>query len=329
MLSPHFNPRSPCGERPNLAPFLSSSFVFQSTLPVRGATIIRCVVNLHRLRFQSTLPVRGATCRLYRDAQRFAISIHAPRAGSDTQLRRADRQKGHFNPRSPCGERHLDSIGSTKRYISIHAPRAGSDHISIVLSSCNVYFNPRSPCGERRLYAESRLAEYKFQSTLPVRGATARRPGATVTLIFQSTLPVRGATHKWRNHCRAGNISIHAPRAGSDTTAALRGDEEAISIHAPRAGSDGNNTHPGRHRRISIHAPRAGSDRKHGRRNERGAISIHAPRAGSDEHALPLNQQGMWISIHAPRAGSDDNGNNKTTPSSDFNPRSPCGERPA
>ena len=189
--------------------------------------------------FQSTLPVRGATCRLYRDAQRFAISIHAPRAGSDTQLRRADRQKGHFNPRSPCGERHLDSIGSTKRYISIHAPRAGSDtnatagyltapvisihapragsdHISIVLSSCNVYFNPRSPCGERRLYAESRLAEYKFQSTLPVRGATARRPGATVTLIFQSTLPVRGATHKWRNHCRAGNISIHAPRAGSD-----------------------------------------------------------------------------------------------------------------
>ena len=239
LLSPHFNPRSPCGERPNLAPFLSSSFVFQSTLPVRGATIIRCVVNLHRLRFQSTLPVRGATCRLYRDAQRFAISIHAPRAGSDTQLRRADRQKGHFNPRSPCGERHLDSIGSTKRYISIHAPRAGSDtnatagyltapvisihapragsdHISIVLSSCNVYFNPRSPCGERRLYAESRLAEYKFQSTLPVRGATARRPGATVTLIFQSTLPVRGATHKWRNHCRAGNISIHAPRAGSD-----------------------------------------------------------------------------------------------------------------
>ena len=192
---------------------------FQSTLPVRGATIIRCVVNLHRLRFQSTLPVRGATCRLYRDAQRFAISIHAPRAGSDTQLRRADRQKGHFNPRSPCGERHLDSIGSTKRYISIHAPRAGSD------------------------------------------------TNATAGYL---TAPV-----------------------------------------------------------ISIHAPRAGSDRKHGRRNERGAISIHAPRAGSDEHALPLNQQGMWISIHAPRAGSDDNGNNKTTPSSDFNPRSPCGERPA
>ena len=168
--------------------------------------------------FQSTLPVRGATQSCPLSFQFFCISIHAPRAGSDTQLRRADRQKGHFNPRSPCGERHLDSIGSTKRY---------------------------------------------------------------------------------------------------------------ISIHAPRAGSDGNNTHPGRHRRISIHAPRAGSDRKHGRRNERGAISIHAPRAGSDEHALPLNQQGMWISIHAPRAGSDDNGNNKTTPSSDFNPRSPCGERPA
>ena len=33
------------------------------------------------------------------------------------------------------------------------------------------------------------------------------------------------------------------------------------------------------------------------------------------------------ISIHAPRAGGDDNGNNKTTPSSDFNPRPPCGGR--
>ena len=56
------------------------------------------------------------------------------------------------------------------------------------------YFNPRSPCGERRLYAESRLAEYKFQSTLPVRGATAAS-------IFASNIP---------------SISIHAPRAGSD-----------------------------------------------------------------------------------------------------------------
>ena len=60
----------------------SLSFVFQSTLPVRGAThkvieILRYVV------FQSTLPVRGATAAVLYSVAFFCISIHAPRAGSD------------------------------------------------------------------------------------------------------------------------------------------------------------------------------------------------------------------------------------------------------
>ena len=83
----HFNPRSPCGERQNSctdpanqrqisihAPRAGSDKMthsyaqpqpeFQSTLPVRGATLS---TTLHTtfLLFQSTLPVRGATslCR--------------------------------------------------------------------------------------------------------------------------------------------------------------------------------------------------------------------------------------------------------------------------
>ena len=80
----------------------------------------------------------------------------------------------HFNPRSPCGERHLkkssaqdyDAIsihapraGSDQhpnqttcciRYISIHAPRAGSDSAHRRQEQEPGYFNPRSPCGERQ-----------------------------------------------------------------------------------------------------------------------------------------------------------------------------------
>ena len=78
----YFNPRSPCGERPSAQRSPTGKPVFQSTLPVRGATINRFTsyafesisihapragsdpaffVNISALQFQSTLPVRGAT----------------------------------------------------------------------------------------------------------------------------------------------------------------------------------------------------------------------------------------------------------------------------
>ena len=78
--------------------------------------------------------------------------------------------------------------------ISIHAPRAGSDYGG----------EPdQGDCLE-------------FQSTLPVRGAT--RPSVVIALFsaFQSTLPVRGATKRVLLCGAPGDISIHAPRAGSD-----------------------------------------------------------------------------------------------------------------
>ena len=80
-------------------------FQFQSTLPVRGATLVYGVTTSGAI-FQSTLPVRGATV--------CGVKLH--------QIIR------HFNPRSPCGERR--ELGRDPREvfgISIHAPRAGSD----------------------------------------------------------------------------------------------------------------------------------------------------------------------------------------------------------
>ena len=55
-----------------------------------------------------------------------------------------------------------------------------------------------------------------FQSTLPVRGATAETAELAKAIEFQSTLPVRGATADLKNFNFNGLISIHAPREGSD-----------------------------------------------------------------------------------------------------------------
>ena len=123
----NFNPRSPYGERQMCSiPFASIS-LFQSTLPIRGATNQnqlprpQQLISIHaphtgsdsscalRLTvthiFQSTLPIRGAThCRPCHLGQHY-ISIHAPHTGSDHARPNGIRLLGDFNPRSPYGER--------------------------------------------------------------------------------------------------------------------------------------------------------------------------------------------------------------------------------
>ena len=80
----YFNPRSPCGER-----------------RLGGSILSRCEI------FQSTLPVWGATAEDFTLTAFITISIHAPRVGSDRNAGISFHRVRHFNPRSPCGERHL------------------------------------------------------------------------------------------------------------------------------------------------------------------------------------------------------------------------------
>ena len=123
------------------------------------------------------------------------ISIHALLAESDSIPWTSCRRLSDFNPRSPCGERLLSSLGVTSGW----------------------YFNPRSPCGERRaavnlhfrrgaisihaLLAESDLShreelveQPRFQSTLSLRRATADAFYSWPEWRFQSTLSLRRAT---------------------------------------------------------------------------------------------------------------------------------------
>ena len=141
---------------------------------MRGATTARQWI-LAALIFQSTLPMRGATSdQLFPKFHPF-ISIHTPHAGSDVLAIPRYLSPTYFNPHSPCGERpdfewyagylifisihtpHAGSDGkctcrnaSIKR-ISIHTPHAGSDSFSPSIMIFTADFNPHSPCGERPL----------------------------------------------------------------------------------------------------------------------------------------------------------------------------------
>ena len=125
----------------------------------------------------------------------------------------------------------------------------------------NIYFNPRSPWGERLLQTLIAVSNTRFQSTLPVGGATSKDVRHVSKVTFQSTLPVGGATVHRHGARPGGIISIHAPRGGSDLARHLTTDKHPdfnprspwgerhlvdpfgvtgirISIHAPRVGSD-------------------------------------------------------------------------------------------
>ena len=176
-----------------------------------------------------------------------AISIHAPRVGSD-------------------GEGAQEVALSV---ISIHAPRVGSDPQTALWSRWSLAdFNPRSPCGERLDDSEKSNGLPRFQSTLPVWGATSG-----------SASPSRRSTH----------FNPRSPCGERPNLPPLRGIESSISIHAPRVGSD---CTPVRHGFAPVGfqstLPVWGATPSGAGMTMFRLISIHAPRVGSDLFALPV-----------------------------------------
>ena len=105
---------------------LRSGVQFQSTLPARGATSGLTLALTSPAHFNPRSPHGERPC-LRPLAAFSAISIHAPRTGSDVFWILLDKCLEHFNPRSPHGERRR--IDKRKCY--------------------RRHFNPRSPHGER------------------------------------------------------------------------------------------------------------------------------------------------------------------------------------
>ncbi len=148
---PGFNPRSPWGERP-----------------------YHPILGISNKLFQSTLPVGGATCPRAQFRSVYIVSIHAPRGGSDLTVNESHYHIFYeFQSTLPVGGATLVCCCQcTGGDVSIHAPRGGSDEITML----------------------KKQAADLFQSTLPVGGATP-------WVIYRAQI--------WK-------VSIHAPRGGSD-----------------------------------------------------------------------------------------------------------------
>ena len=242
--------------------------LFQSTLPLRGATVTLRPQSLIR-RISIHAPLTGSDTGSANTEPESTISIHAPLTGSDysamticlsadisihAPLTGSDRNYLIFWSPEKIFQSTLPLRGATLTPnpcqlsvpISIHAPLTGSDRTAAIIRHSWMHFNPRSPYGERL--------------TITVQERECR--------IFQSTLPLRGATDSIANCSFQIRISIHAPLTGSDPQGDSPARIDEISIHAPLTGSDlgtgGTYTYP----LISIHAPLTGSDsiRGHGRR---------------------------------------------------------------
>jgi len=124
------------------------------------------------------------------------ISIHAPRGGSDL-FYTSNKQNGgkDFNPRSPWGERPDGESWSVESYDFNPRSPWGERLFYIVTQAISaIYFNPRSPWGERLCTSEVQDLHINFNPRSPWGERLKKIYDKNKDLKFQSTLPVGGAT---------------------------------------------------------------------------------------------------------------------------------------
>ena len=170
-------------------------------------------------------------------------------------------------------------------------------------------FNPRSPWGERPYQVSVSMVPGDFNPRSP----WGERPGQPITdcihRIFQSTLPVGGATPTETVQLWWGNISIHAPRGGSDKLPVWLGVKliKEFQSTLPVGGATA---------QVSTLIDQV------------RVISIHAPRGGSDNSSAESCKLYNKCQSTLPVGGATRLVWDKWKEFCDFNPRSPWGERP-
>ena len=150
----NFNPRSPHGERRVLCDLLLHVVPFQPTLPARGATRPRDILELFFTHFNPRSPHGERPYFRRNGIRRTHISTHAPRTGSDVSTKFEEVSSCPFQPTLPA------------RGATFAAPKTATAE----------QFQPTLPARGTTMRRQS-CADYKqFQPTLPARGAT--RPSA-------------------------------------------------------------------------------------------------------------------------------------------------------
>ena len=191
----YFNPRTPCGVRPPFRCVFTAFIPFQSTHPLRGATIAptnsptQVTISIHA-------PLAGCDAES-RIADRLKfISIHAPLAGCDINRPFPFIPRQNFNPRTPCGVRPGQDTHQDwkKRFQSTHPLRGATDRSCRFSCLCTISIHA------------------------PLAGCDlSLSPVMCRSVLFQSTHPLRGATLFIFLLTPRLFISIHAPLAGCDS----------------------------------------------------------------------------------------------------------------
>ncbi len=157
---------------------------FQSTRPIRGATRPTSAPARQRSNFNPRAPYGARRIVVLDPSILKDISIHAPHTGRDLSR---------------------SWTGPAPNPISIHAPHTGRDACTMVRTrSMTADFNPRAPYGARRDYFrnQKKLVEISIHAPHTGRDGVALERDLELVL-FQSTRPIRGATAKMHNLCSA------------------------------------------------------------------------------------------------------------------------------
>ena len=177
---------------------------FQSTRPIRGATIKEISCHDCFREFQSTRPMRGATV--------------LPDDG------RPSPKDKHFNPRAPCGARSCGQLCTPAcPPFQSTRPMRGATGVVCPRRRGQTNFNPRAPYGARLGEHGKSRRNHCISIHAPHTGRDSARSRSFLSISFQSTRPIRGATIAFEIVWGVRGISIHAPHTGRDSI--------QISIH--------------------------------------------------------------------------------------------------
>ena len=213
----------------------------------------------------------------------------------------------HFNPRSPHGERRHDKRRTYKtEAFQSTLPAWGATFFRIFWIQCKKNFNPRSPHGERLYFLFIPIKQGDFNPRSP-HGERLFLLRLTLShTTFQSTLPAWGATKPRADYFPDLNISIHAPRMGSDNN---------VVLQVPRR------------QNFNPRSPHGERPHVQAAYFLKWLISIHAPRMGSDYLDSGVSQQDKAFQSTLPAWGATTCTRAITCLTKNFNPRSPHGER--
>ena len=126
------------------------------------------------LLFQSTLPMKGATIPVPARRMRPLVSIHAPNEGSDPKFGGRGDEPVFQSTLPMKGATGVPSKNLHNVRVSIHAPNEGSDEVIQGFSPAFLQFQSTLPMKGATCDGRGIGGSCVFQSTLPMKGATSQ-----------------------------------------------------------------------------------------------------------------------------------------------------------